>query len=163
MMPFKIPTRIEDIVPVIGAILAAIGLIAGIATAATGGSSNGAGSSSSAETAGYPQFVREYRATAIKWLEAQGYTVTSDANRQAQESADGYFKGDSMLYDTQKFESKHYIAAPAFYEQMTAAYKVEIERYNDLNIPKGSKGEAGIGIAYSEVTNSIVILRQKEA
>lgn len=149
---------IQTIIGAIAAIIAAVGLIGGVTTSST----NGNGSSDSAPTAvdSDPQFVQDFYATSIKWLEAQGYTVTKEATTQAQATADAWGTGNTDHYDTSKYSANRAVVAPAYFEQMTASFKIEIENYKQLNIPKGSRGEAGVGIAYGVPQSAVVFLRE---
>lgn len=149
---------IQTIIGAIAAIIATVGLIGGITTSST----NSNGSSDSAPTAvdSDPQFVQDFYATAVKWLEAQGYTVTNEATSQAQAEADAWGTGSGGYYDVSKYSSNQAVVAPAWFEQMTAAFEVEIQNYNQLGIPKNSKGEAGVGVAFGVPSSSVVFLRE---
>uniref|UniRef100_UPI0026271A99 hypothetical protein n=1 Tax=Corynebacterium stationis TaxID=1705 RepID=UPI0026271A99 len=109
-----------------------------------------------------PSYVQEFRATAIELMEAEGYTVTADANRQAQASAEGYFKGDSSQYDAEKFSQDLNVVSQVWFQQATKAFKISIEDAKNRNVPAGSRGEAGIGIKYDLPQSAVVMLTERQ-
>src|SRR5699024_2637906 len=93
--------NIQTIGGIIAAIIAAVGLIAGV----TSSSYPHAGCScpSSPPVFSGRAYAPEFRATATQLMEAEGYTVTADANGQAQASAERYVNGATSQSDAEKF------------------------------------------------------------
>ena len=152
--------NIQAIGGIIAAIIAAVGLIAGVTSSST--SQTGGSSTSSSPFNSDPSYVQEFRATAIELMEAEGYTVTADANRQAQASAEGYFKGDSSQYDAEKFSQDLNVVSQVWFQQATKAFKIGIEDAKNRNVPAGSRGEAGIGIKYDLPQSAVVMLTERD-
>lgn len=150
---------IQTIIGAIAAIIAAVGLIGGVTTSST---NDQAGSSDSTSVNNEPREVREFRAAVKEFLEAQGYTITAEANRQAKASAEGYYQGNSYQYDSSKFRASQQVVAPAYFPEMTSTYKSAAAQARAEGHPKGSRGEAGIGIVYDIPQSSIVILAEHD-
>lgn len=155
---------LQTIGAAIAAVLAVVGLIVGVSVKndENGESSSTSGSSKAIDDSlGNPPYVRDFSRTAVKWLEAQGYTVTQDANRQAKAAAEGYFEGDGFRYDTAKFTSDSYTVAPAFFSTTSEQMQNAIPVLKKENTPN-SRGEAGVGIAGGPAMYSVVILKQTQ-
>lgn len=155
---------LQTIGAAIAAVLAVVGLIVGVSVKndEAGGSSSTTGSSKAIDDSlENPPYVRDFSRTAVKWLEAQGYTVTQDANKQAKATAEGYFEGDSMKYDVVKFRSQTLSVAPAFFPETTQKMKNEIPEYKRRNSPN-SRGEAGVAVAGGPVYYEVVILQERD-
>ena len=154
---------LQTIGAAIAAVLAVVGLIVGVSVKndKAGGSSSTAGSSKAIDDSlENPPYVRDFSRTAVKWLEAQGYTVTQNANAQAKSAAEGYFEGNPMNYDSAKFYAQTFSVAPAFFPETTTRMKNEIPEYKKRNSPK-SRGEAGVAVAGGPVRYEVVILQER--
>lgn len=144
----------QSIFGVIAAIIAAVGLIGGVATSST---SQG-NTPTTPSPGGEPEYVQEYRETVLEVLRREGYSVTADANRQALASAEGHSDGDVYQYDTDKFEHTVEELTPAGFMNRTKGYQLAMEENPDRNLPEGSMGEAGLGIAYDPYGHSVVVM-----